>query len=264
MVNWEIEKFVNRIIYNKENKENQRKELVHWVEMIGTHKYEKYYKIIENEAKAVSFDDIKSCAIYDFDLSELMFSLLKHFENYLRATIMNECEDVELNPKTFSIEISKAIGRTSKDIMKLNYYDWNKRTMKKRCSLSKFIDLSSLGITVKCYLILPEKYILFEKEYFQDNIKSIKNLRNYIYHHNILINDEFNNKCYIYHKATEDLKSNVINLFRYIPSRKTRQKYLDKVMDIQKKVTKDYKYVIKFSEVEKEYIMEPKGCNNDY
>lgn len=232
--------------------------------MIGVNKYKKYYSVVQKKTNIVTFNHIKACAIYDFKLSELLFSLLKHFENYLRATILNNFQNIELNIEKHITQLSNLFG--TEGVLEKKYFKkiWNKKILKNKCLLSDFINGSTLGVIIKIYLIMDKGFVVFEDDCFKSNINSIGRLRNDIYHHNVLLDDNFNNKCYIKGIEKKDIKSNVINLFRYLPSSSIKIKYIEYIKELENKYNKNFNYVIKFDKKDIELIMKSKGCNNDY
>ena len=135
-----IEEFVNKIRFDGFYKDIQYRELSHWVEMIGIQKYDRYCETVLNEVKIVSFIDIKACAIYDFDLSQLLFSLLKHFENYLRATILNNFDDIDMTKKNYITILQEILGENENRKLTFNNTRIKNYRLKKRFKLSEFIN----------------------------------------------------------------------------------------------------------------------------
>lgn len=245
-----FDEFSNRINYDKEASKEQQNELLHWLEMIGVYKYNKYYKVLGKESKIITFEDLKNCAIYDFNLSRILFAMLKHCENYLRATVTSDIDDFLFNRNNCSRIIKDKFVNLGR-----NFKVYWSGTLEYESSFYKYLDASGFSTIIDYYLTLPKNRIIFDPNELRGNLYLVKSLRNSVYHHNCLLDDNF---------EKNELKLKIMTLFRYVPSPNTRSKYIDYIDEEIKLVGNKYRYPIRFSPEEKDEIMNYRGCNNEY
>lgn len=246
-----FEEFTDRIYYYNEASQEQENELRHWLEMIGTYKYSKYYNVLFNETAEITFDDLKNCAKYDFNLSRILFTMLKHCENYLRATITSSIDDFVLN----EVNCQEIIGNKFGARLGPNFKVYWHLSLNFESSFYKYLDASALSTIIAYYLALPPARIIFDLEEVRKNLFLVKDLRNHVYHHNCLLDDM---------SINNNLKSQIILLFRYLPSPSTRRRYIASIEEELDRVGAEYNYPIHFSPKEKDEIMNYRGCNNEY
>lgn len=218
---------INNINYGDENHNDKRNELNHWIDMIGIDKYYKFYDIIDLDNDN-SFSSLKECAVYDFRLSTLLFSLLKHYECYLRANLVGENGLIPIEKKDYKDTVSSILS-----IKKKSLCSWPQHLKKNYVFFSDFIGALTFGSIYKIYeSILKIKVGDFNIRPDINVVKKIKDFRNEVYHHNVLISDD--------PSKMDDLYENITLLLKHLPSRELKDKYIELINDLIENKQKKY------------------------
>lgn len=221
--------WINEIVYSKED---QKKELLRWIEIIGERKYYEYYLLVRKHFNnnKIQFEELRECAIYDKKISLVLYGIIRDIELQMRHLVLKYISQEEFinkyikhigNPK------NNKIGIKEKLINNKNSYD----------IFLQEIDISEL---VKCVKHLSNINNVFEFKGFNEALDKLTKLRIKIMHQKTLLGKEILSK------------DNIIAILHLIIDKEYRvkkQKELNSVAVYDNTEVKLYKVLIPESDI---------------
>lgn len=213
------QKLMDNIIFKNKDEENKLKI---WCEYIGYNRYISICDFIKNEFKLdkVKYQDLVEIVKYDFKLADIIFSVIKFIEYYLRATISNKYGDYKLDKKEYLYQITYFFTGGKKKIPCDIKYD---SKLKNSCTLDEYLFTSTLNTLIKIFKCLPDNILnnfKFEGRKLEEDLDLINKIRNDISHGRTLIEKNVN------------LSKKLITVFVYIPSLSIKDRFLQSLKEV--------------------------------
>jgi len=196
-----------------------------WVNKYGENKYQDliFY------AESIGITDfgaeiLSELAKYEYNLELVVFEIIGHIENYLRACICRNYRLDNINNKEMLINILidnelSVIARNKKKSIK-NCYDY--------INYCKFSYLQSIFLKA-----FSNHSFCLQKH----NFLAINELRNAVCHHRVLLHTYLCN-CKNNFKSGSDLTSNIMNVINFLPDQRLQQKYVEEINNLSFKYDK--------------------------
>lgn len=201
-------------------------------EMIESFGLDKCIEIYKNLAKVIDLDEIEfqiflDFAYYDIALSEILFTLLRHQENHVKAFLANQFNDypvqIEARPSNYAktkyyfkipVGVNKFLDIRTHNYTHgpVDYYD-----------AIKTLDFGDVNLIM---FHLPESMIarFSNNPNILDDLDKTRQLRNYVYHHNML-----------YSLGKEELESSIQRVLINLPNQELKLFYLKKINSLSLK-----------------------------
>lgn len=200
-----------------------------WTSSLGVDKcveiYKNYFSIIQT--KNITFAELFKFSEYDIALSEILFTLLRHEENYVKGFLCNVFNDYKVQ-----------IEERPSNYTKTKYY------FKFPVGVNEYLDIRTFSYTegpVDYYDALKTldfgdvNLIMFHLPQniiskFSSNPNILKELdetrklRNYVYHHNMLFS-----------LGKDALKAAVILVLKNLPNKKLKESFVSKINELSNK-----------------------------
>lgn len=208
---------------------NTKKEIKALDEVIDSLGLDKCVEIYKNLTKVinteVNFKTFFDFTYYDIELSEILFTLLRHQENYVKAflaNVFNDCQiKIEVRPSNYAknkyyFKVPVDVGKTldirtyNYEVGPVDYYDMIKTL--------DFYDVNLILSHLPTHLI--NKFS--ENPNIISDLDKTRQLRNYVYHHNML-----------YSLGKEELKESIILVLKNLPNDRLKAFYIEKINDLR-------------------------------
>lgn len=203
---------------------------------------DKCVEIYKNLAKVIEIEEIDfqiflDFAYYDIALSEILFTLLRHQENHVKAFLCNLFNDyqveIEERPSNYTktkyyfkipVGVNKYLDIRTHNYTKgpIDYYD-----------ALKTLDFGDVNLIM---FHLPEQIIatFSSNPNILDDLDKTRQLRNYVYHHNML-----------YSLGKEELEYSIKRVIRNLPSEDFKRFYINKINSLSLKGDDKYQNIYK-------------------
>lgn len=218
------EKFLKEnIVFDNEK---QVKVLNEVIASLGLDKSVEIYKNLTKVIKSkIDFKTFFNFTYYDIELSEILFTLLRHQENHVKAflsNVFNDCQiKIEARPSNYTktkyyFKVPVDVGKTldirtyNYEVGPVDYYDMVKTL--------DFYDVNLILSHLPNHLI---KRFSSNPDIISDLDKT-RQLRNYVYHHNML-----------YSLGKEELKEAIILVLKNLPNEHLKGFYVDKINNLR-------------------------------
>lgn len=214
--------------------ENESEELRKWCNYIGFERYDSIVNLIRKyEKENISYKTLRDIARYDFNLSDLLHSMLKFFELRIRAFICNKYGDVKLSKSKFMYEISDKLSGNKKKIPCDTFYE---RKLKKECTMRDFLEVSSMETLLRVFLVIDDETLseFGNVEELNEMSKFIKELRNKVAHGNVLVGSDIRigNK-------TKSINELINVLLRFMPTDEMKSKRIAEINRLNNELLKN-------------------------
>ena len=185
----EFEYLHEKIIFSKD--ESDKKVFESWTSSLGVDKCveicKNYFSIIKT--KNVSFAEIFAFSNYDIALSETLFTLLRHQENYVKGFLCNVFNDYKVNIESRPSNYTKTkyyfkfpVGVN--EYLDIRTFNYTEGPVDYYDAL-KTLDFGDVNLIM---FHLPKTLIskFSSNPNILEELDQTRKLRNYVYHHNML------------------------------------------------------------------------------
>jgi hypothetical protein len=228
---------MNEVKYLKEKinvKDIEEKEFLNWLKITGVDKcIEIYQNFIDNTlTKEVSFKNLFSFYNYDTKLSEILFTILRHQENYVKAFLCNVFNNypvqIEERPSNYTkTKYYFKIPTKLNDFLDIRTYSYTKGPVDYYDAI-KTLDFGDINLI---FSHLDNKIV----RKFSDNpniiseLDATRKMRNYVYHHNMLFS-----------LGRDELIKSIIIVLKNLPNNEIKEIYIKKINELYKLYDRQY------------------------
>lgn len=175
---------IDRVVFSPQKESDERRQLEYWIDNYGVWRYRDLLKAAKKEK--IDYVELKELAKYDFNLSEFLFGVIRHFEVMLNAHISNLYSNKRIscgNPEELRNGLAEFLSISRDSLSKLDT-DRKWKSGKKK-TLYQILGENSLGFTTIIYSALPEdkRTIAITEE----ELRQLVSLRNLVYHKGLLV-----------------------------------------------------------------------------
>lgn len=187
-----------------------------WVNKYGESKYQDLIYYAESIGITdVGADILSELAKYEYNLELVVFEIIGHIENYLRACICRNYRLDNINNKEILINVSTG--------SEFSVQARNKKKSIKNCY--DYINYCKFSYLQNIFLKAFSNHPFYLQKH---NFLAINELRNAVCHHRVLLNTYLCN-CKNNFKSGSDLTNNIMNIVNFLPDQRLQHKYVEEI-----------------------------------
>ena len=215
-------------------KDNDLSSFLEWTSLVGIDKCIEIYKNYINILNVTKpdFESLYTFYKYDIELSEILFTLLRHSENHIKAFLCNVFNNypvqIEERPSNYTktkyyLKIPVGVNK----YLDIRTHNYKKGTVDYYDAI-KTIDFGDLNLIM---FHLPKEIILkfSTNENILDELDKTRQLRNYVYHHNMLFS-----------LGEDELKLAINLVINNLPNEELETNYKNKINALRTKENSGY------------------------
>ncbi|MCQ2815474.1 MAG: hypothetical protein MJ227_04325 [Bacilli bacterium] len=194
-----------------------------WIKSLGLDKCQEIYNnyaLLTDKTFNIRVRNIIDFTLYEYSLSELLYSILRIQEDCVKAFLANlnygKVLNIESKPSNFSKTKYYFLFPYEKEFLRIRTFNYTEGPVNYYDAL-KTLDFGDVNL-IFFHLSKEQQQMFSNNENILDELDYTRKLRNYVYHHNILFS-----------LGIERLKKSIILLLKNLPSERHKKYYINQI-----------------------------------